>query len=500
MAQGANARQRARMQARLATRNAQKSIADQVEDALEEPDLKGSGKVEGTGFDWESNLYVDPETKALWDNGDVYARDIKEALEADWKMKQLAELMTLSIKGATWQLVPGKGDSGEAADTEEKLRRPSNGGGMKTPFSMVIGQAASSRIYRRAYFAKGFKLDPVKADGSVMYSRLAARPASTCLPRVDTKDGSFDGFVQTVVWYPDGTARKDEGKPAIFKPRKSLVVTNGLDKDPISGVSDLDVAMWCYRTKKKVMLLWLTFLSAQALPRTLVKYKGGDEPKARAAAQMIASLSSGGVGYIDATNIDVATIDPSGKGSQPFVEMVKYLDSCQAGSALAGFTDLTGSAASGRGSYALHESATELFDRATAHAAANIEATLTNYCVADLVRYNYGPAGIVPTFKFDALAGAEAGPVMTLLQGLATAQGSSLPQEFINELALHAARLLDFDIDKITKALDEKAEQARQLAAAQAANPAGVQAAGVNGAIEGLRHIARKQLPGGVPA
>jgi hypothetical protein len=100
--------------------------------------------VEGSAFDWETNLYIDPDTKSLYDGGDLEARDIREALAADWKMRQLAELLTGTIKGATWKLVPGKGDTGEAADTEEKLRRPSNAGGMTTPMGLVIAQAASA--------------------------------------------------------------------------------------------------------------------------------------------------------------------------------------------------------------------------------------------------------------------------------------------------------------------------------------------------------------------
>src|SRR4051812_4970538 len=171
------------MAARLSTRQAQTQLAAADRDASEEPDLAGAGKVEGTQFDWESNLYVDPETRALWDGGDLEAREIREALAADWKMRQLALLLTSPLKGATWKLVPGEGTGVEgqtaAKAIEEQLRRPANAGGMTVPMQRVIAQAASARVYRRAYFAKGFKLDPKTRDGSVMYSQLAMRPAST---------------------------------------------------------------------------------------------------------------------------------------------------------------------------------------------------------------------------------------------------------------------------------------------------------------------------------
>jgi hypothetical protein len=492
---GRNARQRARMAARLSTRSAQTQLRAAEADASEEPDLAGSGKVEGTQFDWESNLYVDPETRALWDGGDLEAREIREALAADWKMRQLALLLTSPLKGATWKLVPGEGTgtAGEAAakDIEEQLRRPANAGGMTVPMQRVIAQAASARVYRRAYFAKGFKLDPRAGDGSVMYSQLAMRPASTCHLRVDKKNGSFDGFVQDLVWSPDGTVLANDGKPVVFEPRKSLVFTNGLEQDPVRGISDLEVAMWCFRTKRKVMVLWLTFLSAHALPRTLVQYTGGDEERAKAAARMIATLSSGGVGYIDSTNMTIGGLNPNDRlgGSAPFMEMVKYLDTCQSGSILAGFTDLTSAAADGKGSLALHEGATAVFDQTSEQSARDTEHVLTNYCVADLVRYNHGP-DLTVNFSLDPLSGANEGALMSLLQALATAQSSALPQEFINELAIHAARLLDLDVNKIRAALDRKAVQAREQAAIQGANAAGQAAASTNAAIEGVRQIA----------
>jgi hypothetical protein len=79
----------------------------------------------------------------------------------------------------------------------------------------------------------------VKRDGSVMYSQLAMRPASTCRPRVDPVDGSFDGFVQEIVYYGDASGhggKRWDGRPVVFTPRESVVFFNGLEKDPVSGM------------------------------------------------------------------------------------------------------------------------------------------------------------------------------------------------------------------------------------------------------------------------
>lgn len=493
----ASATQRARMVKRLEARSAQRALAEADAADLEPAPApfggKFSGQVDGSLFDWESQLYLDPDTHGLYDGGDQEARDIREALRADWKMRQLALVLTSPIKGATWKLIPGKGDSGEAEDCEEKLRRAANSGGMSTPMQRVISQASSSIVYKRAYFAKGWKLDPVKADGSVMFSQLAMRPATTCRLRRDPVTGAFRGFEQDIVWLDKDAPKDWNGRPVQFKPRASLVFINGLDQDPVSGVSDLEVAMWCWQTKRKVMLLWLTFLSAYSLPRTMVWSRGGDETKAKQAAQMIASLAGGGVGYADGQNLTVDTLGAGGgnsPSSEPFMEMVKYLDSCGGGSVLAGFADLTSAAADGKGSFALSKDSTDMFSQTRTHAATGLEETFTNHALADMVRYNYGPDGVVPEFKFDALAGVDEQPLMQLLQALATSPSSALPAEFINELALHAARLLDLDVDKIKRALVSHAEQMRQQAAAQGATPAGQDAAAVNGAVRAVRRIA----------
>jgi hypothetical protein len=492
---GSNARQRARMTARLASRAGQKTLERADDDADKEPRLKGSGRVEGSAFDWETNLYIDPDTKSLYDGGDLEARDIREALAADWKMRQLAELLTGTIKGATWKLVPGKGDTGEAADTEEKLRRPSNAGGMTTPMGLVIAQAASARIYRRAYFAKGFKLDPVKRDGSVMYSQLAMRPASTCRPRVDPVDGSFDGFVQEIVYFGDASGhggKRWDGRPIVFAPRESVVFFNGLEKDPVSGVSDLEVAMWCFRTKRKVMALWLTFLAAQALPRTLVKYTGGDEPKALKAAEMIASLSSGGVGYIDSTSLDVAVLDGSGKGPAVFKEMAEYLDTCQIGQhprrvhrpdragrrrprllrvARVGDRDVRPGHRARRG----HDRGHLHQPRGRRPRALQLRARRrgADVQVRRARRRRGRPVD-------DVAAGARHDA------GLLAAAG-------VRQRARHSRRPPPRPRrGQDRKALDEAAVRAKKQAEQQAANPAGHQAAAVNGAVEGLRGIARE--------
>lgn len=459
------------------------------------PDL--TGKVQGSFIDWtREGLFLDPESHEIWDNGDRFAIDMRRGLDRDHKLRELELVLTQPNKGSTWKLEPGEGDRGEAKDTEEKLRRPANAGGMETPIDMVLAQATSCRAYKRAYFAKGFKLDPKRDDGSVMYSELAMRPASTCRLRRDPQTGGFDGFAQDVQPYTFARGVEGaDGLPVTVKPSRALVFINGQDRDPIGGISDLEVAYWCWQTKKKITQLWLEYLAAQALPRTMVTSKG-NEDAAKRVARVIAALGSSGVGYTD-EDAEWAVLDTSGKGPQSFLDAIKMLNQNASGSALASFLELGPAAANGAGSFALSKDQTDLFLQLCEGFNKQQAAVMSAYCVADLVRYNYGRRAAFPTFTYDQIAGVDEQPILTLLQALATVEKSALPQEFVNELAMAAARLLGLDADKLKPALEAAAKRAEKVAVAQAANPLQAQQLGpvgaMNGAMGEVQRIAKKQ-------
>jgi hypothetical protein len=50
--------------------------------------------------------------------------------------------------------------------------------------------------------------------------------------------------------------------------RREQRLHHGFYREPIKGVSDLDVAYWCYETKQKVLFLWFQVLENQNLPKT----------------------------------------------------------------------------------------------------------------------------------------------------------------------------------------------------------------------------------------
>lgn len=489
--------QRQRRRSRLPER-APRDITDQETAAGEfwTPDSPNlNGVVEGSTFEWNAGLFFDPTTGAYYDRGQYEARDLAEMLRVNGTSRKLEAVLTLPLRQAGWKLTPGKGDTGEAQQTEEQLRRAQHMGGMTTPIADVLGQMTSACLYRRSFHAKGFMPDPTRDDDTVMYSQLAYRPASTCR-LVLGPNGAYAGFEQDLAIYATTRQiRRANGKPVPFKPSQAVVYIHGAHRDPIGGVSDLEVAYWCWKTQQKILRLWLDYLAGQALPRTIVKHNG-DEPKAKAAARQIARLRSSGVGYIDMQTLELDVMDVSGKGSVPFMEALHYLESTASGSILAGFMDLTGAAAGvhgqARGSNALSKNQSDFFLQSREAVSSEMAAALTTQVVAPLVRLNYGRRGVCPTWTFDPLSGVDEGPIMTLLGQLAASPTAPIPSEFIAEIVIEAARILSLDVDKVTNAVRKAQADAEQAARAAGATQTGQQVAGVAGATNKLTKIARK--------
>lgn len=471
-------------------------LADASPDAGDRtpPDL--TGKVQGSAFEWGDGIFLDAGTDerggAFWDGSQFEVRSMQDMLSVDWKGRTLEAVLTLPLMRADWKLKAESGDKGAAERLEELLRRPSNHDGMTTPMRTVIGQTAAARLFRKSFFAKGFKLDTQADDGTVMYSAIRRRPASTCRLRL-TEDGDFAGFEQDQQFIARHRQPGESTDPIKFEPKQSFVYVHGQHRDPLRGTSDIEIAYACWRTKQKVVMLWLNFLEAQALPRTIVHAKSGDVGKARKAARTIAGLRSSGVGVIDGDNMDINTLDVAGRGPQSFIEAIKYLDQSASNSVLAGFTDLTASAGSGRGSYALSKDQSDFFLQASEAVAAEMADAFTNFLVADLARYNYGDA-TAPVFMFDPLASVDQQPVLDLLKTLATAAQTTLPQEFVDELANEAARILRMDVGRIADAIKAGAA-ARQAVAAQTpagASPVGQATAGIEGAVNTAHKIVKQ--------
>jgi len=384
----------------------------------------------------------------------VTPADFDTMLDSDGKARSLEQCLSLPIQSAAWSIVSPEVEGADPAIAEEihhMLTQPANMEGLRTPMSLVIAQMTSAFVYRKAYFEKVF----TTIGDRTGYGKLAFRPANSCKLHRDPKTHAFAGFEQEVFGATE---------PVVIEPKYAMVYVHGQHRKPLQGMSEFEIAYRCYSLKKKIKWLWFSFLEGAALPRTVVY--GKDETSIGKAARAIASLRSAGVVGIPGNWVDkLDTIDTKGGGSAEYQAAVRYLDSEAAGSVLAGFTDLPQQG--GEGSYALSKDQTDFFLQSCVARSKALANCLTDFAVADLVKWNWGPGTPVPRFHIGPLNPDDITAQLDLLKQLALTPDTVLPYEFIVELTMQVAKNLGMNIDKLQVAIARKAEELAANASAE---------------------------------
>jgi hypothetical protein len=397
-------------------------------------------------------------------------------------------VLTLPIREADYQIVPAKGDKGEADLVTGVLMTPDDAGGMRTPMHELVGQITSAQIYRRSFFEKTFKVR--ESDEAIIYDKIAYRPPATCQARYNDRTGESNGFRQQV-WLFGGNLmlqrnQKVPGYVDIPKVR-SYIYTHGKHMEPLTGTSEMEVSYWCYQTKMKLLYLWYHFLENQALPRTVVY--GNDQPEANAKADAIASLKSSGVVGLERPSDNAKTfevLESGGDGGKFFSEALAFLEGWQTHSVLAGFMALTSSATGGKGSYALSQDQSSFFLKNRQGIAKEMAESISYDIIRPLVILNKGSKAAFPTFRFGPLQDEQVQALLTMFQTMAAAPVLHIPLPVFDMITERMATILQLDPDAVHDALTSTANQrAEQLAGNP---PPGMppEAAGQLGALQGM--------------
>ena len=400
------------------------------------------GKELGSSFSWDSPFGGFEDGKVFAYNEPEHI-DYAEMLKTDGKAASIELMLSYPIISAPWDIEPAKEDNGEAEFILAAFTDLPHQGGPRTTVEQLISQMTSAFTYRRCFFEKVFKIDDTDR---VVYDKLAWRPSETCELAFDAKSADIRGFRQHPVRWDNKPFRGVNGKGWVDIPmERAFIYTHGSWRDPLFGISSMEVPYWCYVTKRKLRWLWYQFLDQTMLPKTIVK--NPNEDQARADAKKVATLRSRGVLGIGSDT----TVDPfesSGRGAEGYVEAIRYLESEMSNSILAGFMDLTSQAAEGKGSYALAESQGKLFLRTRRMVARDMARQITNGVIGDLIRYNFGPKASVPRFQFGALSEQNEQAVLDMFGKIATT-GAKVPPEFYDELTVRVATLLELDPGKV---------------------------------------------------
>lgn len=374
------------------------------------------------------------------------ARDYRDMLESDGKASSLERALTSPVMSAEWKLEKPEDDQGQTDFVEQFLRASHHGGGMLTNFQTIIGQATSARTYRKAFFEKTYKPGTGIFEGQVVYRDIAFRPVDTCKLWVDEMTGRFKGFRQRAIRKDSTTYVLDEKNTLDFGPPNCWVHVNGQHRDPIGGWSDLQVALWCYKTKKRVLMMWSFFLMQQAEPKTIMM--GSNAPEQ---AKKVAKMLKGGSVVGLPEELKIETLEASGTGATMFSDFMAYLDAQMLASCLAGFLDLTSPTQTG-GSYALSADQSGFFKRSEERFVAELEESITNNVIADLVLMNFGPEAAIPRFSFEPFESTGLEEAV----GMLTPLMSEAPWKFKEELFMKVAQALGMPVEELREALTEQ--------------------------------------------
>lgn len=399
------------------------------------------------GIDWQTGDLVD--WQAEWS-----ARSVEKMLKREGRARALEQVLTLPLRAAPITIKPGKGDRGEYEQVMSSLERMAD----VSPLPLVIAQGAQSLIYRVVFHEKVFAVD----RGINEYEAIAWRPPDSCRLTRDKGTGRITGFQQTV---------PDLAQPVKINRTKAVVWLHGASRDPVQGVSEMEIAYRCFTDKQKIRFLWFAvFLEGAALGRIVARTTQGNEADV---ASKLAKLKNAGVAAVSGVDgIDTLTIADG--ASDAFKSAMAFLDSEAAQSILAGFLDLTSAAAAGRGSYALSKDVTDFYTQAEDANARELAATTRKDIVRPLVSLNHVD-GAVPEVTIGPISGATVEQMLTLLQSMMAKDSTPVVDEFVEELTLRVAGMLDLDVDKLNAAI-ERAKDAASTAPA-AAGSAGLHAA-----------------------
>lgn len=427
-----------------------------------------AGEVIGNAFDANDRLFPD------WENGDVFeykydADDIKTMLKRSGKARSCEQVLTLPLRSATWK-IQGGSERARALVTEQFEHR----------LNKILDQMTGAISYSKQFFEINWEIDE---DGQAVIDDVAWRPPTSCEAGFDPKSGRPSGFRQRVA-HPDGILHVQEGKGTQLgyvrvPANKAFVYTHGTHREPVHGVSDLDVAYWCYETQQKIFYLWFRYLEQQSLP-SAVAY-GDDPAAANANAEALATLKAGGTVGMQRTAGEKPwdIIESSGKGADQFMQAINYLDSAMVTAILAGFTELAQSQST-TGSFALSADQSEFFLASRQAVADEMGEAVADGLFAPLVRYNFGVDEEVPKLIIGPLSKSDTDRAFDLLKAIVSAPNLNVPGILVDELVKSTAVYLGLDEKVIEDAIEEfavkreeqeavKMEQQKALAAAQTA-------------------------------
>lgn len=399
-------------------------------------------------FTADDRLYRDyTDFAAVYEWPDIDLRAMREMLAKDGNPRKLEQVLTLPIRGSNFEI---RGTGPEADLARANL-------GPLIP--KLIDQATSAVAYRKAFFEITWKLD----GGQIVYDRVDPRPAVSCEAAFDQNTGDPLGFRQQLAPITQITDRSIGSMGwARINAGRAFIYTYGAHREPLRGVSDLDVSLYCWENIRKLQYLWFQYLESQSLPRVFI-YGDDDDEADRNAAAVAESKASATIPIVrrnDPAHKVFEVLESSGHGHGGFEAALAYLEGKQTQSVLASFMDLAQHAAvGGRGSNALSADQSEFFLASRQAIADEMAGQITEGLIRPLIVYNFGPDAEIPTLAIGPIGNRQVDRALSLLSSILTAQNPTAPPKFTASLMTHVASFLGLEPAEIADAAEEWTSQ-----------------------------------------
>jgi hypothetical protein len=433
-------------------------------------------------FPYDARLFpAFDEDNTVFEYGEIDLQAMRQMLSEDGNPRKLEQVLSLPIRAAEWE-IRGKGKIADfvRANLGDKM-------------DQIVAQCTSAISYRKAFFELiwKFESDPVSgntngtgdgtASNRVIYDSIELRPAQSCETAYDPLTGELKGFRQrlnpiTFVGErtePGGSAQPFQDGWARVYGTRSFVYVHGRYREPIHGVSDLDVSLKMWDIIRKLRFLWCQYMEQQSLPKVIVF--GDDEGQAQANAEAIADAGASAaipMAYrVDPQQEIFKVLESSGKGADQFEQIVNYFEGKQTQSVLASFMDLAEKASrQSAGSNALSADQSEFYLASRQAVANEIAEQITEGIITPLVLYNFGPDAEVPDVQFSPIGNRRTDRALTLLTSIVTAEKPTVPEEFIGFLLNQVSAALGLDVTDVADVVDAwAAKRQEQMDAAEAA-------------------------------
>jgi hypothetical protein len=312
-----------------------------------------------------------------------------------------------------------------------------------------------------------------------VYKAIELRPAQSCESAYDPVTGVLKGFRQRL--NPITFVMEKNSAPpgphqygwARIDGSRSFTYIHGSYREPIHGVSDLDVSLKMWDIIRKLRFLWCQYMEQQSLPKVIVF--GDDPTQAQENAESIADAGASAaipMSYrVDPGQEVFKVLESSGKGADQFEHIVEYFESKQTQSVLASFMDLAQHASrQSAGSNALSADQSEFYMSSRQAVANEIAEQITDHVIKPLVLFNFGPDAVVPDLHFAPIGTRQTTQALSLLTSIVTAEKPTVPERFVGFLINQVAAGLGLDVTDVADVVAEWADKREeQMEAAEAA-------------------------------